>query len=224
MQLKLKNDKKQYHNIKAYNLKNKNKNKKNNDFITNRNKLSLIEEQNLFLFNRIKSCSPCYNVDKWEKDFKKSRYYKMNYCHFPKINFRKYKKINNIQNKSNNTSKINYENYNSDSILLSEQNKLLPNFISLDNINNANNNSDLISLHFFLINKYLSEKSYIITTTLDEIFSNVIEKLFKIDPLIDKEKIGGYLSSEKKHLLLKLDKTVKDNELKDGSQIIILYK
>ena len=40
MQLKLKNDKKQYHNIKAYNLKNKNKNKKNNDFITNRNKLS----------------------------------------------------------------------------------------------------------------------------------------------------------------------------------------
>ena len=148
----------------------------------------------------------------------------MNYCHFPKINFRKYKKINNIQNKSNNTSKINYENYNSDSILLSEQNKLFPNFISLDNINNANSNSDLISLHFFLINKYLSEKSYIITTTLDEIFSNVIEKLFKIDPLIDKEKIGGYLSSEKKHLLLKLDKTVKDNELKDGSQIIILYK
>ena len=70
----------------------------------------------------------------------------------------------------------------------------------------------------------MSEKSYIITTTLDEIFSNVIEKLFKIDPLIDKEKIGGYLSSEKKHLLLKLDKTVKDNELKDGSQIIILYK
>ena len=75
----------------------------------------------------------------------------MNYCHFPKINFRKYKKINNIQNKINNTSKINYENYNSDAILLSEHNKLFPNFISLDNINNANILFLLIIEHFLVL-------------------------------------------------------------------------
>ena len=95
-----------------------------------------------------------------------------------------------------------------------------------DNNNNVvDNNVDYISLHFFLNDKSLGENSYIIITSLNELFSKVTEKLFKTASFLNKDKIIGFtLQKNDKMTLLELDKTVKDNGLNDESKILIQFK
>lgn len=96
-----------------------------------------------------------------------------------------------------------------------------------DNTNNnaVDNNVDYISLHFFLNDKSLGENSYIIISSLNELFSKVIEKLFKTASFLNKDKIIGFtLQKNDKMTLLELDKTVKDNGLNDESKILIQFK
>ena len=94
-----------------------------------------------------------------------------------------------------------------------------------DNNNNVDNNVDYISLHFFLNDKSLGENSYIIISSLNELFSKVIEKLFKTASFLNKDKIIGFtLQKNDKMTLLELDKTVKDNGLNDESKILIQFK
>ena len=95
-----------------------------------------------------------------------------------------------------------------------------------DNNNNVvDNNVDYISLHFFLNDKSLGENSYIIISSLNELFSKVIEKLFKTASFLNKDKIIGFtLQKNDKMTLLELDKTVQDNGLNDESKILIQFK
>lgn len=180
----------------------------------NKNKLSLIEEANLYLLRRVNDCTPYYNVNKWEKDYEKSQYYKMNHCQLPVIDFKRYKKQDNKQNKR----KIIYKNiYDNNSI----NSSLLLNSTLFSN----NNNTDYISLNFFLNNKSFEEHSYIIITSLNELFSSVIQKLFNTIPFLNKKNIIGYtLHDNDNTTLLDLNKNVKDNGLTDGSKIIIQLK
>ena len=180
----------------------------------NKNKLSLIEEANLYLLRRVNDCTPYYNVNKWEKDYEKSQYYKMNHCQLPVIDFKRYKKQDNKPNKR----KIIYKNiYDNNSI----NSSLLLNSTLFSN----NNNTDYISLNFFLNNKSFKEHSYIIITSLNELFSSVIQKLFNTIPFLKKKNIIGYtLHDNDNTTLLDLNKTVKDNGLTDGSKIIIQLK
>ena len=180
----------------------------------NKNKLSLIEEANLYLLRRVNDCTPYYNVNKWEKDYEKSQYYKMNHCQLPVIDFKRYKKQDNKPNKR----KIIYKNiYDNNSI----NSSLLLNSTLFSN----NNNTDYISLNFFLNNKSFKEHSYIIITSLNELFSSVIQKLFNTIPFLNKKNIIGYtLHDNDNTTLLDLNKTVKDNGLTDGSKIIIQLK
>ena len=145
----------------------------------------------------------------------------MNHCQLPIIDFKKYKKQNKIY-KLKVMTKINPENNNKISTLLSNYNFSIYNNNNFDDINS---NKDYISLHFFLSNKSLEEYSYIIITTLNELFSEVTKKLFKTAPFLKKENIKEYmLQDNDKMKLLEINKTNKENELRDGSQIIIQFK
>ena len=208
--------------IKPINSFNK-KLKDENDSITNRikNKNKFIEEANLYLLKRVNECSPYYSINKWEKDFEQSQYYKSNHCQLPIIDFKKYRK----QNKSN---KIKYLYRNN-----SEKNNILGSKILNEKINNSsnfyfndmNNNIDYISLHFFLNKTSNVEHSYIIISSLNELFSQVTKKLFKAASSLNKDNIIGFTSQNNDKIkLLELDKTVKDNGLNDGSKIIIQFK
>lgn len=217
-------EEKKYNKIKPINSFSK-----DNTSITNRNnykiknKLSLIEEANLYLLKKINNCSPYYNINKWERDYVKSQYYKKNHCQLPVINFKKYKRINK-SNKMNILYRNNSEiNNNINSNLLSN-NSLYYN-INDNNNNVVDNNVDYISLHFFLNDKSLGENSYIIITSLNELFSKVTEKLFKTASFLNKDKIIGFtLQKNDKMTLLELDKTVQDNGLNDESKILIQFK
>ena len=195
--------------------------KNDNNSITNRikikNKLSFIEEANLYLLKRVNECSPYYNINKWEKDFEQSQYYKMNHCQLPIIDFKKYRK----QNKSNKVKNLYRNNSEKNNIVCSNNFS----YIFSNDFDDINNNIDYISLYFFLNNKSNGEHSYIIITSLNELLSEVIKKLFKAAPSLNKDSIIGFTSQDNdKMKLLELDKTVKDNGLNDGSKIIIQFK
>ena len=200
---------------------------KENITLTNRlsknklSKLSIIEEANLYLLKRINHCTPYYNVNKWEKDYEKSLYYKMNHCQLPVIDFKKYKKQNK-PSKINMLYRNNSEvNNNINSTALSNNNSFIFNINDYED----KNNEDYISLHFFLNNKTVGEHSYIIISSLNELFSEVTQKLFKTANFLKKNNIIGFtLQENDKMKLLELDKTVKDNGLKDGSKILIQFK
>lgn len=185
--------------------------------LKNKNKLSLIDVANLYLLKRVNDCTPYYNVKNWEKDYAKSQYYKKNHCQLPIINFKRYKKPD-ITNRKNANCKFNYDsNTLTSSLLLSNDN------IFMD----ANTNSDYVSLQFYLNNKSLEEHPYIIITSLNALFSDVIQKLFKTIPFLNKENIIGYISHDNdkdKTSLLELNKSVEENGLNDGSKIIIQFK
>ena len=64
-------------------------------------------------------------------------------------------------------------------------------------------------------------------TSLNALFSDVIQKLFKTIPFLNKENIIGYISHDNdkdKTSLLELNKSVEENGLNDGSKIIIQFK
>ena len=200
---------------------------KENNSLTNRikykYKLNSIEEANLYLSNRIINCTPYYNFKKWEEDYQRSQYYKNNYCQLPVIDFKKYRKQNKLNKRKININ--NFNNKNSKSAVLS----INRNYSSYDNLGNisiiSKKNIDYISLNFFLNNKSLGEHSYIIITSLEEMFSLVTKKFYKTVNYLNKEDILGFSSEENnKTILLELDKTVKDNGLKDGSKIIVQFK
>ena len=184
-------------------------------------KLNSVEQANLYLSNRIVNCTPYYNVNKWEKDYERSQYYKNNHCQLPIIDFKKYKK----QNKPNKRKNNNLDNINNKSTILSN-NQNYSSFNSLNELNfSENNNIDYISLNFFLNNKSIGEYSYIIITYLEEIFSGVTNRFFNTAKFLNKEKIIGFTKEENDKLtLLELNKTVKDNGLKDGSKIVVQFK
>ena len=113
-------------------------------------------------------------------------------------------------------------NKNINSALLSNNNSFYNSFNDNDDINN---NDNYISLHFFLNDKSVGEHSYIIISSLNELFSEVTHKLFKTASFLNKDKIIGFtLQDNDKISLLELNKTVQDNGLKDGSKIFIQFK
>ena len=227
MKLNIKSQEKNVKKIKIKPLTSFNQKFKNcNNSITNRNnnKLSFIEEANLYLLKRVNECSPYYNINKWEKDFEQSQYYKKNHCQLPIINFKKYRK----QNKANKIKYLYRNNSDKNNIICSNLlNEKANNssYFYFNDIDEINNNIDYISLHFFLNNKSIGEHSYIIITSLNELFSEVIKKLFKAAPSLNKDNIIGFISQDNDKInLLELDKTVMDNDLNEGSKIIIQFK
>ena len=97
-------------------------------------------------------------------------------------------------------------------------------YISNNNGINNNNDIDYISLYFYLNKKNYENHSYIIITSLNELFSKVVQKLLNAVPFLSKDNILGYISLDNEKIKLELNKTVEDNNLKDGSKINVQIK
>ena len=48
-----------------------------------------VAQENLYMLKRLNERTSCYNVDKWNKDYEASQYYKRNHCQYPSIDFYK---------------------------------------------------------------------------------------------------------------------------------------
>ena len=48
-----------------------------------------VAQENLYMLKRLNERTSCYNVDKWNRDYEASQYYKRNHCQYPSIDFYK---------------------------------------------------------------------------------------------------------------------------------------
>jgi len=64
-----------------------------------------VAQENLYMLKRLNERTSCYNVDKWNKDYEASQYYKRNHCQYPSIDFYKTQRCGSFGNVFNGTSK-----------------------------------------------------------------------------------------------------------------------
>ena len=58
-------------------------------FGTKRHELIKVAQENLYMLKRINEKTSFYNVNKWNKEYEASQYYKNSHCQFPSIDFYK---------------------------------------------------------------------------------------------------------------------------------------
>ena len=64
-----------------------------------------VAQENLYMLKRLNERTSVYNVDKWNKDYEASQYYKRNHCQYPSIDFYKTQRSGSFGNIFSNISK-----------------------------------------------------------------------------------------------------------------------
>jgi hypothetical protein len=64
-----------------------------------------VAQENLYMLKRLNERTSCYNVDKWNKDYEASQYYKRNHCQYPSIDFYKTQRCGSFANAFSGISK-----------------------------------------------------------------------------------------------------------------------
>ena len=64
-----------------------------------------VAQENLYMLKRLSEKTSVYNVDKWNKDYQASQYYKRSHCQYPSIDFYKTQRCGSFGNVFNNVSK-----------------------------------------------------------------------------------------------------------------------
>lgn len=64
-----------------------------------------VAQENLYMLKRLNERTSVYNVDKWNKDYEASQYYKRNHCQYPSIDFYKTQRSGSFGNIFSNFSK-----------------------------------------------------------------------------------------------------------------------
>ena len=184
----------------------------------NKNKLASLDIENFFIYKRINDVTSIYQHKNFQRDFERSREYKKNYCKLPKINFQNYKRPLKLRETPKKLFKINYDNFISfnTNLTLTSKNKYDYKCDDLDDI-------DYISLYFFL-SPNLEDHPYIIVSSPDEFFHEVIKKLYKAVSYLKKDNIIAYKYENEKKIEVQMFKTVKENKLNDKSKIIIEFE
>lgn len=213
----LKNFDKKYNKIKfKNNIFNKNTRKEKPKF-NNKNKIVSLDIENFFIYKRINNATSIYQIKNFKKDFELSQSYKTNICKLPKINFKNYIKPTKNRELPKKLYKLNYDNFHTvnTNLTLTSKNNHDFNYDDLDD--------ECISLYFFL-DSNLNSHPYIIVSSPDELFYEVLKKLCNTVPYIDKYKIKAFKYENEKKTEIQTFKTVNDNELKDRSKIIIEFE
>ena len=60
-----------------------------------KNEIMRVAQENLYMLKRLSERTSFYNVEKWNKDYEASQYYKKNHCLHPPINFNQTQKYGN---------------------------------------------------------------------------------------------------------------------------------
>ena len=66
-----------------------------------------VAQENLYMLKRLNERTSVYNVDKWNRDYEASQYYKRSHCQYPSIDFYKTQKCSSFGNMLNNGRKNN---------------------------------------------------------------------------------------------------------------------
>ena len=66
-----------------------------------------VAQENLYMLKILSEKTSVYNIDKWNKDYQASQYYKRSHCQYPSIDFYKTQRCGSFGNMFNNVSKNN---------------------------------------------------------------------------------------------------------------------
>ena len=66
-----------------------------------------VAQENLYMLKRLNERTSVYNVDKWNRDYEASQYYKRSHCQYPSIDFYKTQRCSSFGNMFTNGSKNN---------------------------------------------------------------------------------------------------------------------
>ena len=194
------------------------KNRKEKQKQLYKNKLASLNIENCFIYKRINDATSIYSHKNFQKDFELSQIYKTNICKLPKINFKNYIKPLKLKETPKKIYKINYDNFSTvnTNLTTSSKNKYENLYDDLDDI-------DSISLYFYLTPN-LKDHPYIIISSPNEFFSEVIKKLCDTATFIKKDNIIAYKYENDNKIELEMFKTLKENGLKNKSKIIIKFE
>lgn len=180
----------------------------------NKTKLASLDIENFFIYKRINNATSIYPNKNFQKDFERSQTYKSNICKLPKIDFKKFVKTPlKAKEAQKKIYKFNYDNSNFSTV---NTNKYYFNFEELEEL-------DSILLYIYL-NPNLKGHPYTIVSSPDDLFCEVIKKLRKTVPVIKKAKIVAFKYENENKIEIPLFKTLKENGLKNKSQILIEYE
>ena len=201
-------------------------------------KIYQINIENNYFFNKIKKKGSVFKITNWEKDFRQTRKYIKNICYYPSINFhkttqRKLELEKNTNQKSYNNTAINFQNNMfsrtrfKNTLIFSPKMTLTRNRSMRDKKSNEkiifkkedNNEFDII----FVLE---DQKRIKITCKKNEILSDIIERLCKMEESLKKEQI--YLDeisvkgrSEPK---ININDTIEGNKIVENDELYIIMK
>ena len=121
----------------------------------------------------------------------------------------------NCRNKKN----INYTSVNS---TIKNKSNNFNNITFSDNKTDSNyKDNNIISLKFIMYSNKLQEIGNIVYCNKKDLFSDVVDKLMKIQKNLNKNKIKGFSIKNNKNLIIDKNKTIEDNKLGNNANIII---
>ena len=72
---------------------------------TKKHEIIRVAQENLYMLKRLSEKTSAYNVDKWNKDYEASQYYKRSHCQYPSIDFYKTQRCSSFGNMFTGVSK-----------------------------------------------------------------------------------------------------------------------
>lgn len=217
------------------------------NFSINPEKQKEIIETNKTYFNRLRHQRSVYDIDKWEKDFRKSQYYKKNICIFPTIEFHKSIQAQIEKEKSNNeniycntTININNNLYNKTKFKAVKEYKPIKK-VKKDDKNIDNEHFEVgeteikkddreFELYFVIIDKKTGKRNKRIKVNKckkEQFFSDVVNKLCETDTSINKDNIKMdeftiYGRSDENNYI-DCNDTLEGNRLNGGEEIVVCF-
>lgn len=203
---------------------------------------------NKYFYNKIRQQNSVYDLDKWERDFKKSQYYKKNICFFPTIDFHKLDQRNIEKEKNNNeniycNTIININNNLYNKTKFKEVKAYKPKKIVKKNDKKIDNEHFMIGeteikkddrefeLCFIIIdkkNRNKNKKIKVEKCKKEDFFSDVIDKLCETDTSINKDKIKidefTINGRNDKNNYIDYNDTLEGNKLVGGEEIVVNFK
>lgn len=205
--------------------------KNSKDSVMTREQRLELEAENKFYRNQLYKQNSHYNLDLWNKDFKKSQNFKKIICEFPCIDFHKTQRSY-IGDGSfygdNKTSKYNNINFNIhfnafDRIKFKKKSPVrIKNNNTEEEIEKkaGDNNEKLITVEFIKMGNKPEGEPIKISCKKDNLFSEVVDKLLK-ESKLDKTKILGYSTKNDMSASIDMNKTVKNNGIEESNKIYI---
>ena len=205
--------------------------KNSKDSVMTREQRLELEAGNKFYRNQLVKQSSHYNLDLWNKDFKKSQKFKKIICEFPCIDFHKTQRSyigdgsfygENKNAKYNNVNlNIHYNAFDT-----TKFRRKSPVTIKNNNTEeekekkDGNNNEKLITVEFIKIGNQQEGEPIKISCNKDNLFSEVVDK-FLGESKLDKTKILGYSTKNDMSASIDMNKTVQNNGIEESNKIYI---